>query len=78
MTQTELVLKYIEDFGSITPLNAFADLGVTRLSACIFTLRKRGFPIITYTEQSTNRYGKTVRYARYKIAENQMSHNETF
>ena len=69
MTQTELVLKYIKDFGSITPLNAFRDLGVTRLSACIFTLRKRGCAIITHVEESTNRYGKTVRYARYKFAE---------
>ena len=69
MTQTELVIKYINDFGSITPLNAFADLGVTRLSACIFVLRKRGFPIVTHIEESTNRYGKTVRYARYKISE---------
>lgn len=69
MTQTELVLKYINDFGSITPLEAFRDLGVTRLSACIFTLRKRGCAILTYTVESTNRYGKRVRYARYKFAE---------
>lgn len=67
MTQTERVLKYIEDYGSITSLEAFADLGVTRLSAAIFNLRKRGWPITSETEASTNRYGDTVHYARYKL-----------
>ena len=67
MTQRELVLKYIQDFGSITPLEAFRDLGVTRLSAVIFTLRKRGNLIVTDTETATNRYGKTVKYARYRL-----------
>lgn len=68
MTQTDMVLQYIKDFGSITPTDAFSDLGVYRLSACIFTLRKRGIAISTCMEESTNRYGKTVRYARYKLA----------
>lgn len=68
MTQPELVRKYIEDFGSITPKEAFVDLGVYRLSACIFNLRKQGISISTQMEESTNRYGKTSRYARYKIS----------
>lgn len=67
MTQPEMVRKYIEDFGSITPLEAFSDLGVYRLSACIFKLRKNGVPIITETVESTTRYGKKTRYGRYKI-----------
>ena len=62
------MLKYIEDYGSITSLEAFADLGVTRLSAAIFNLRKSGHHIISVPEASTNRYGDTVRYARYRIA----------
>jgi len=69
MTQPEMVRQYIEDFGSITPKEAFVDLGVYRLSACIFNLRKSGIPISTEMEESTNRYGKTSRYARYKFAE---------
>ena len=68
MTQPEMVMQYIEEFGSITPLEAFADLGVYRLSACIFVLRKRGNAIETSIEESTNRRGKTVRYARYRLA----------
>ncbi len=68
MTQSEMVRKYIEDFGSITPAEAFVDLGVYRLSACIFKLRRNGLAISTEMEESTNRYGKTSRYARYRIA----------
>lgn len=69
MTQTERVLKYIKDYGSITTLEAFRDLGVTRLSAKIFTLRKSGYDIVSETEKSKNRCGDTVSYARYKIRE---------
>ena len=32
-TQSERVKKYMEDFGSITQLDAIRDLGVLRLSA---------------------------------------------
>lgn len=38
MSQKEMVLDYIREFGSITPLDAFGDLGVTRLAAVIFEL----------------------------------------
>ena len=39
-SQKERVYEYIEEFGSINTLEAFKDLGVTRLSAVIFELRK--------------------------------------
>lgn len=34
------VFKYMNDFGSITSLQAFLDLGETRLSARIYELKK--------------------------------------
>ena len=40
-TQADRVLQYIHDFGNISTFDAFTDLGVTRLSARIFELRKR-------------------------------------
>lgn len=30
-TQKERIIKYLQDFGSITPLQALADLGIMRL-----------------------------------------------
>ena len=68
MTQRERILKYLDDFGSITPLEALADLGIMRLGARIYDLRKNGYPIVSETETSQNRYGQTTRYARYRLA----------
>ena len=66
MTQNEMILKYLEDFGSITPLEALSDLGVMRLAARISELEDRGHTFDHEMIQSQNRYGKTVRFMRYK------------
>ena len=42
MTQKERVLKYMQDFGVITPYAAFRDLGITKLSTRIGELRRDG------------------------------------
>lgn len=68
-SQCEQVLKYMEDFGSITPLDAMADLGVMRLGARIYDLKKAGYRISRKTETAKNRYGRAVRYARYRLEE---------
>jgi hypothetical protein len=44
VSQKKMVLDYIREFGSITPLDAFKDLGVTRLAAVIFELKEDGSP----------------------------------
>ena len=44
-TQYERVLDYMQEFGSITSFEAFKDLGVTRLSAVIFDMKKDGVEI---------------------------------
>lgn len=68
MTQRERILKYLMDFGSITPLEAMRDLGIMRLTARIWELNRMGYSIIRETEVSQNRYGQTTRYARYRMA----------
>jgi hypothetical protein len=68
LRQWERILKYLEDFGSITQLEAIRDLGIMRLGARIYDLRKKGFLIIRDTEKSVNRYGEPIRYARYRMA----------
>lgn len=67
MTQHELILKYIADFGSITPMEAFSDLGVTKLSTRISEMRKKGTEFKIETIKGKNRYGKPTRYARYSF-----------
>ena len=67
-TNKDRVLEYIQQFGSITSLDAFKDLGNTRLSASIWLLRHEdGLEIESITESMKNRYGDTVSYFRYYL-----------
>lgn len=65
-TQTDRIQRYLEDFGSITPLDALREFGCMRLGARIWELRnQRGLPISTRDESYRNRYGDRAHYARY-------------
>lgn len=64
MTQNQRILKYMDDFGSISTLEAFKELGVTRLASRIHEISK-AYPIKKQTETSMNRYGEPVHYTRY-------------
>lgn len=66
-TQADRVLAYIKTFGSITTLEAFRDLGVTRLSARIYELRARNINIESTNVTSKNRYGENCTYAKYYL-----------
>lgn len=67
MTQNEKILRHLQDFGSITTMEAFTEYGCTRLSARIKDLRDSGHEIRTTFETSRNRYGDKVSYARYTM-----------
>ena len=67
MTQKEMVLNYIADFGSITPMEAFGDLGITKLATRISEMKKEGRQFKIDMVKGKNRYGKTTRYARYSF-----------
>lgn len=67
-TQTQLIIEYIEEFGSITPLEAMRDLGIYRLSARISDLKKKGYVFETKREYVPNRRGKKSPIARYSLA----------
>lgn len=68
MTQKERIRKYLDDFGSITPLEALRDLGIMRLGARIWEMIREGDAIIRETETGRNCYGQITRYARYRRA----------
>lgn len=69
MTQKEMIVKYIKDFGSISPLEALSDLGIMRLASRVTDLKNDGVKIVKSMEKTKNRYGKTVHYARYRLGE---------
>ena len=65
MNQYELILAYIEEHGSITTMEAFVDLGITKLSTRISELIRRGVKISKKTVTVPNRRGKLCRVTRY-------------
>lgn len=69
MTQRDAIIEYIAEFGSITPMQAFSDLGITKLATRISEMRKDGWHFKIETVSTKNRYGKAVSYAKYSFAE---------
>lgn len=65
MTQNERIVEYINEFGSITTLEAFTDLGITRLASRIHDLTEDGYQFHRETVKAKNRYGESVHYTRY-------------
>lgn len=65
MTQNDRILQYMEDFGSISSLEAMQDLGVMRLASRISDLKKLGYRIESKTVTDKNRYGEKIHYSRY-------------
>ena len=69
MTQAERVIDYIVEFGSISSMEAFRDLGITRLAARIADLESDGVHFNRKREMVVNRYGEKVYFTRYSIGE---------
>ena len=68
VTQSQRVLDYIEEFGSITQLEALRDLGVMRLASRISDLRRMGVPIESTVETVKNRFEEKTYIKRYGLA----------
>ena len=67
-TQTEKILNYIDEFGSITQYEALQDLGVMRLASRISDLKRLGFPIESEVQAVKNRFWETCYIKRYRLA----------
>lgn len=66
ITQRQRILAYIDDFGSISPFEAFRDLGITKLASRVSELiYQDGIAIRKQKEYALNRYGEQVHYMRY-------------
>lgn len=69
ITQTQAVLMYLEEKGSITTLDAFAELGILRLASRIADLKDDGYKFICTTEKVKTRYGGHTHITRYRLGE---------
>lgn len=67
LTQCDKVLRHIEDYGSISSLEAVTDYGILRLAARISDLRAQGYPIVSHTATGRNRYGEPTHYSVYTL-----------
>ena len=65
MTQKEKIKKWLDENGSITPLEAMQEFGCMRLAARIKELKDEGEQITSVPVSSKNRYGDPVVYAKY-------------
>lgn len=65
MKQTERLLGYLAENGSITPLQALNELGIFRLASRISDLRKMGYTISGKMEKVKNRFGEDICVKRY-------------
>lgn len=67
VTQCDRILRYIEENGSITQLDALREFGCMRLASRMCDIKKMGYPVKKEMETAKNRYGEPISYARYSI-----------
>lgn len=67
VTQCDKILKYMNEYGGITPIDALREFGCMRLASRITDLRKSGVAIKKEMVSAKNRDGETVRFALYKL-----------
>lgn len=68
-TQCSRLVRYMQDFGSITQMEAISQLGIMRLASRISELKKNGYAINKQMVKGKNRYGESVSWASYSLAE---------
>lgn len=68
LTQRERLEHYLKAHQKVTPLDAWNELGIYRLSARIHELRRAGMNIVRRSVRVRNRYGEPVTVARYEMA----------
>ena len=73
MSQLDRVLSHLEENKKISPLQAWRDLGIYRLSAVIFKLRQEGHKIETNLVEVVNRWGESAFIAEYTLRANDAS-----
>ena len=67
MSQCERLQKWLESEGEIDPLTSWSALGIYRLGARVYDLRKKGLNILTEEKAVKNKFGETCRVANYRL-----------
>ena len=75
MTQCERILRHLEDFGSITSLEAMSEYGIMRLASRITDLKGQGYAIVSDRVTGKNRYEEPTSYSVYRLAQKEVTIN---
>lgn len=70
-TQHDRIVDYIKKHGSITTLDAYNDLGITKLTTRISEMRRMGMTIIGERVTVKNRYNEECSVNRYTMMEDE-------
>ena len=68
-SQSQKILAYLKQGGSLSPLEALNMFGCARLGARIYDLKKQGYTFHTAAEVHRGSDGEYKCYARYSLAE---------
>ena len=75
LTQCDRILRHLEDFGSITSLEAVTEYGIMRLASRINDLKAQGIPIVSERATGKNRYEEPTSYSVYRLANKEVNIN---
>ena len=67
-SQCQMIIDYMNRYGTITPLEAIRDIGCYRLASRISDLKKKGYMIIDEWAEVPKRMGGVTRVKRYRLA----------
>jgi len=68
MTNQETrLLHYLESNKKISPMEAWTELGIYRLSDVVFKLRNKNYDIETERKSVLNRFDEPCSFAEYKL-----------
>lgn len=73
LTQCDRILRHMEDYGSIDPMEAIKEYGCMRLASRISDLKGQGHEIIAERTKGKNRYGETTSYCVYRLAKKEVT-----
>ena len=65
--QQNRLLNYLQQNGTINPLQSWQMLGIYRLSAVKYDLVKAGYNIETNRKSVKNKFGEKCSFAEYKL-----------
>ncbi len=66
-TQKDRILDFIKKHGSITPMDAYFHLGITKLATRVSEMRRDGIEFKIVIEHGKNQVGAPMHYARYSL-----------